>query len=280
MTQRRPKRSRGVNPLVLRYGELAEAITSTISDVPIGWQALEPSTRDMYHARVDQWHALMSELYDPLYAALDAVIRGDESDRDRLICFLEADVYCHRSGYFKADAIRALTRRELPATERSRLSRVLFSAVVGPDRREFRSYVRLARALNDADVRSRLEALAISPEPRTARHARWILEGLGLRSPQPDNWDDGLMSTLLRLLGGPASAMAVDELGAVLADGAAALDEPYRTAFESLAEALRSSPGGRISSQDLAAVRERFEAAMRSFSTRDQAAPSREIRQP
>ena len=273
MTQRRPKRSRGVNPLVLRYRELAESITSTISDVPIGWQALEPSTRDMYHAKVDQWHAFMSELYDPLYAALNAVIRGDESDRDRLICFLEADVYCHRSGYFKADAIRALTRRELPATERSRLSRVLFSAVVGPDRREFRSYVRLARALNDADVRSRLESMATSPESRTARHARWILEGLGLRSPEPAAWDDGLMSTLLRMLREPAAAMAAGELGALLEDGAISLEEPYRTAFQTLADELQSSPDGRISSRDLAAVRERFEAAMRSFSTRDHGGP-------
>src|SRR6476659_1806432 len=107
---------------VARFRQLADLVNTVKADVPAGWQQTQEPIRSRYQTSVDQWHALMSELYDPLRAARESAIRGDASGRDVLITFLEADVYCHRSGYVKADAISALTRQPLTADERRRLT--------------------------------------------------------------------------------------------------------------------------------------------------------------
>jgi hypothetical protein len=257
-------------PTVSTYRQLAAKINAAMSDVPSGWQAAEPAARARYGAKVERWQALMSELYDPLYAAHEATIRGDATGREALISFLEADVYCHRSGYFKADAIKALTRRALPLGDRSRLTAILIAAITGPDRREFRSYVRLARALDSPVLRAQIEALATSDDARTARHARWVLEGLSARPRDSDILRDELVPLVLRLLKEPeAWALPGDDLGSLLARTASEAGEPYRTAFQSLAKDLESTGGRGISAEHLAAARKRFEAALKPLTPRD-----------
>jgi hypothetical protein len=55
---------------------------------------------------------------------------------------------------------------------------VVLVAVDGYDRREFRSFGRLARHVDDPDLRDQLRARLEAPNSRTRRHARWILEAL------------------------------------------------------------------------------------------------------
>lgn len=252
-----------------RYRRLGESINASMSGVPPGWQALEQSARDAYRARVDQWHRLMSELYVPLQSARASVLRGESAAREVLVTFLEADIYCHRSGYFKADAINALTRQTLTPAERTRLTEVVVAAVNGADRREFRSYVRLARAVDDPDLRFRLETLCESADRRVARHARWVLEGLGARARKPDRMRDELLSSVYRLLGLVQNgSLPAREVAAVLATAKA---EPghsdhlaMRKALTALAADLKAIDVGGTSQRAIDDARERFAASLRA----------------
>jgi hypothetical protein len=262
--------SRSHTAAIARYRRLADSINAAMSGVPAGWQQAEQPTLSAYQARVDRWHTLMSELYVPLNAARESALRGDWSARQALVTFLEADVYCHRSGYFKADAISALTRQTLTAAERTRLIEVVLAAVKGADRREFRSYVRLARAVDDPDLRSRLETLCSSADRRTARHARWVLEGLGARAREPDVMRHELLSSVFALLGlAQKGQMSARDVASVLATANAAPGESdhlaIRTALMSLAADLEAIEAGGTSKSGIADARERFEASLRAF---------------
>lgn len=158
------------------FEDLARQINRSMDGVPAGWQAL--SNRDVYQRRVDRWHVLMADLYDGLYADLQAADAGDPCAVDRLVTFLEADVMCIRSGYFKADAIRVVSRVAFTPALKERLTRVLLAAVDGRDRREFRAYVRLARAVDAEPLREELGRRLAARDERTRRHARWVLNGL------------------------------------------------------------------------------------------------------
>ena len=259
---------------VARFRQLADLINTVMADVPAGWQEAQEPARSRYQASVDEWHALMSELYDPLQAARESAIRGDSSARDVLMTFLEADIYCHRSGYFKADAISALTRQPLTADERTRLTNVVLAAATGRSRREFRSYVRLARAVDDPALRSRLETLCTSPDRRTARHARWMLEGLGARAQEPDIVRDELLSgvfALLRLV--EKGQMSARDVASILATADPAPDESdhleIRRALMSLAANLDAIEAAGTSTVGIADVRRRFETSLRAESARD-----------
>lgn len=254
---------------IARYRRLGDSITASMSGVPAGWQALEQPARDAYQAKVDQWHRLMSELYVPLDLARASVLRGEWSAREILVTFLEADIYCHRSGYFKADAISALTRQTLTATERTRLAEVVVAAVNGADRREFRSYVRLARAVDDPDLRSRLETLCSCADRRIARHARWVLEGLGARARKPDAMRDELMSSVYGILGLVQSGrLSAREVASVLATAKAEPGESdhlaIRKALIALAADLEAIEAGGTSKTRIVDARERFEASLRA----------------
>lgn len=260
---------------VARLRQLADRINTVMADVPAGWQEAQEPVHSRYQASVDRWHALMSELYEPLQAARESAIRGDSSARDVLMTFLEADIYCHRSGYFKADAISALTRQPLTAGERTRLTKVvLAAATTGRSRREFRSYVRLARAVDDPAVRSRLETLCISPDRRTARHARWILEGLGARAQKPDVVRDELVSGVFTLLGlVQQGQMSARDVASILATADPAPSESdhleIRRALTLLAADLDAIDTAGTSKSGLADVRARFETSLRAESARD-----------
>lgn len=170
---------------IARYRELAAAINLAMADVPAGWQGIADPQRTYYQGRVDNWHRLMSQLYDDLYADLAATRLRDPAAIERLIAFLEADVLCHRSGYFKVDAIKELSRVGLSETNQLRLEAVVLDAVDGPTRREFRAYTRLARYLDHERLRAELSRRLTSDEPRTRRHARWVLVALPKPGSEP-----------------------------------------------------------------------------------------------
>jgi hypothetical protein len=121
-------------------------------------------------------------LYAPVAKAFESARTGDPSSIETLVRFLEADPYCFRSGYMKADIIHRLTRIDLDESTRRRLRDVLFAAIENPTRREFRRHIRLARYLEDKEMRSRLDALANSGREPAARHAGWIKTELDRKS--------------------------------------------------------------------------------------------------
>jgi hypothetical protein len=136
--------------------------------------------RTVAQAQVGFLHEQLIGLYGPIHEALSAVSAGTDSaaDVETLTWFLEADIYCDQSGYTTEQVIQVLKRAPLtPAFER-RLRAVVLVAVDGYDRREFRFFGRLARHVDDPELRDQLEARLEDPSSRTRRHARWILEVL------------------------------------------------------------------------------------------------------
>jgi hypothetical protein len=158
----------------------AEMVARAMDDVPFTWRLAPPSRQRAEHlARVGWFHEQLAGLYGPVRHALERLRRDDLSGIETLIRFLEADVYCHRSGYLKAEVIRFLTRANLNDETLERLRRVVLAVVDDFDRREFRAYIRLGRRVDSAAFRNDLRTRRDSGSHRTARHADWMLVGLG-----------------------------------------------------------------------------------------------------
>jgi hypothetical protein len=167
-------------PTVGEMRERAESVARAMEGVPETWRVAPSSAQRAEHlARVGWFHEQMAGLFGPVQDATDRVRRGDTSGVETLVRFLEADIYCFRSGYMKAEVIDVLKRADLDETAAGRLRAVVLSVVSGYDRREFRAYIRLARRVDSEALREDLRALAASPSRRSARHARWVLTGLG-----------------------------------------------------------------------------------------------------
>jgi hypothetical protein len=94
------------------------------------------------------------------------------------IQFLEADPWFHRSGYLKQKLCRQVKKAPLTEAQRSRLRQVVLDRVVGRDRREFRSYVQLARVVRDPQLVEQLEGLESLYSRGVSRRARWMLDAL------------------------------------------------------------------------------------------------------
>jgi hypothetical protein len=137
-----------------------------------------PKQRGAWEEAVRQFHAHIQALYGPLYEAMDRLAAGDQPAVEMAVTFLELDPYCFRSGYLKADLIRSLVRVELPAEHASRLRDVVLAAVDGFDRRESRSYCRLARKVATPELRRILSSRLENENPGVRRRARWVLEAL------------------------------------------------------------------------------------------------------
>jgi hypothetical protein len=71
--------------------------------------------------------------------------QGNPDGLETAVAFLEADPWFFGSGYAKADLIRLINRIELTYPYRKRLQRVVLATIEKHDRREFRSYCRLAK---------------------------------------------------------------------------------------------------------------------------------------
>jgi len=57
------------------------------------------------------FHEMFWAMYPPAFwRSLDAVKSGDRAGLEPILRFLEADPWCFRSGYVKADLIRAVIR--------------------------------------------------------------------------------------------------------------------------------------------------------------------------
>jgi NAD(P)H-hydrate repair Nnr-like enzyme with NAD(P)H-hydrate dehydratase domain len=96
--------------------------------------------------------------------------------------FLEADPWCFRSGYVKADLVRAAIRLDLTEAEKDRLRRVVLLVVDDPVlRRELRPYARLAVAVAGPGLVEGLEARSSVESPVIRSNARWILDALAGR---------------------------------------------------------------------------------------------------
>lgn len=92
--------------------------------------------------------------------------------------FLESDPWFHGSGYIKANLIKFINRQELKPEWSKRLQKVVLAAVDREDRREFRSYCRLACKVNSGQLRNELSRRLEDEDEGVRRRARWMLDYL------------------------------------------------------------------------------------------------------
>ena len=167
------------SPSVAEMREKAELLSRAMDGVPDTWRLAPPSAEKAEHlARVGWFHELYAALYEPISSAIKRTA-DNRNAVETLVRFLESDVYCFRSGYMKADVIRALGRADLDDRTIRRLRAVVLDVVDSYDRREYRAYVRLACRVDGDGLREALRERLTSSSTRVARHARWVLEGLG-----------------------------------------------------------------------------------------------------
>ncbi|HEX5323471.1 MAG TPA: hypothetical protein VFW40_06775 [Capsulimonadaceae bacterium] len=116
-----------------------------------------------------------------------ALQAGNAAGLETAIRFLEADPWFFGTGYKKADLIKWITRLDLSARDATRLQGVVLHAVDSRDRREFRSYCRLARKVDTPELRDALAERLIDDSEDVRRRARWVLDALGAFEKGPDD---------------------------------------------------------------------------------------------
>jgi hypothetical protein len=140
--------------------------------------AADPATAK-WLASIQAFNTALAAAYPPnFWTDLDTLRAGDPTQIDTVIDFLEADPLFFRSGYAKSAALRVLKRLPLTASQARRLRAVVIHVTATRDDRDFRNYCRLARRLDDEDLRRALGQLQSSDDAAAARRATWVLAAL------------------------------------------------------------------------------------------------------
>ena len=147
------------------------------NDSPAAYQAWKTASRHAYGGDPADWE---------IWRACQRLRDGHPVEMETLVAFLERDPWTFGTGYAKAEIIQELKRREIPPEMRERLRGVVLSAVDGRDRREFRYYCKLARALDTPDLRDALRARLSHPDPGARRRAAWALYACEQKNERQD----------------------------------------------------------------------------------------------
>ena len=133
-------------------------------------------TNEHYERALQVYWLCFSLLYPPeFWAGFGDLLSGKSNQADLYIEFLEADPFCFRTGYVKAELLLGLKRMTLSQKQQERLRDVILMVIEKGDRREFRSYCRLARKIQTPEWLAELEERLLSQEIGVARRAGWVL---------------------------------------------------------------------------------------------------------
>ncbi len=131
------------------------------------------------------WDTAMQAAYPPgFWEDVQKLRAGDAAGLEAAIRFLEADPMFFGTGYEKAMLIRAIKPSMLTPSDIRRLQSVILSLVDRRDERDFRAFCRLARKVDEPELREGLAQRLTSHNPDTSpaldvrRRARWVLEAL------------------------------------------------------------------------------------------------------
>lgn len=134
---------------------------------------------ELYKKSLKEFYAALDAAYPASFGIMcDELKRGDSSQIHLAIQFLIDDPWFFRSGYVKADLIRYICKLRLDKKQMRTLAAVVVRAIDTRDRREFRSYCKLARFVDSADLRAQIAHRAKGSDPNVARRALWVLRGL------------------------------------------------------------------------------------------------------
>jgi hypothetical protein len=147
---------------------------------------MDKARHELWMAQVPWAEETFRGVYtDGFRRAVAAIKAGDASGLEYCVRFLEADPWCFRSGYMKAELIPAITQFELDEPMRQRLRLVVIAIVDDARRRrEIGRYGTLARAVATIDLRAELEQRTMAADPQVRFNAARVLEKVHqLQSP-------------------------------------------------------------------------------------------------
>lgn len=150
----------------------------------IGATASELGRSEAAHAAWEDstiaFHRAMASMYpSDFLEAVRTSKTGDPVAVERVVTFLEVDPWCFRSGYMKEEILHRLKSAPIDERQQGRLREIVLAAIDGGDRREFRSYCRLARRLVDDGFRAELLVRLRWSNLGIARRALWVLDAIG-----------------------------------------------------------------------------------------------------
>jgi hypothetical protein len=140
-------------------------------------------------ASLDQFNAALAVAYPKTFwSDLEGLRSGDTRHIDMAIEFLEADPVFFRSGYTKAEVLRAIKRLPLTPKQKVRLRRIVLHRIPSRGGREFRQYCHLARRIDGAGFRESVAQFLASKDAAVARRAQWVLSAIE-QNPRPKTLD-------------------------------------------------------------------------------------------
>lgn len=154
-----------------RSHRLASAQEEIRRTVEVGRRSREPRETGpawaQWHHAVESFRVAIQETYgSPLWRRLKAELRsGDPTAREAALVYLEADPWCFRSGYEKAELMKGLSDLNLSDRERARIRRLVLDLVQLRRRREFPQLARLAWSVWNTELDDRLEEVARAAQP-------------------------------------------------------------------------------------------------------------------
>jgi hypothetical protein len=156
----------------------AEYITAKDSELKHLAKKRDESPADMtaFRLAAADYHEAQHLLYDDLEERLLEAKEGDQAAVAYLVAFIEADVWCFRSGYMKGRVYEVLRQVELDEPMKARVGSLLLRLVDVGYRLEFRSACRLARQIDGRQLIAELkERLHLSHDVHVRRRALWML---------------------------------------------------------------------------------------------------------
>jgi hypothetical protein len=132
-----------------------------------------PEDRVAWLNAVEVFDKAVQEAYSAV--SLTQLKEGSPAGLEVAVAFLEADPWFFSSGYAKAELIRLINRFKLSIHLKKRLQKVVLAAIEIGDRREFRSYCRLAKKIYSPNFRYQLLQLQENPSIDVQRRSHWVL---------------------------------------------------------------------------------------------------------
>jgi hypothetical protein len=126
------------------------------------------------------FHTAYDKLAFPggLSREFDLLRIGDVTALEMAIQFLEANPWFFRSGYYKADILKALRRYPLSDEQCARMRKVILERVRDRPVREMRAYARFAPKVSTPQFEAEITNIAADSNRHAARHAQWVLDCL------------------------------------------------------------------------------------------------------
>ena len=168
---------RGLDDLKARAQALNAASAKIHSTVPL--RDSSAADHHAWHEATVEFRAALEQMYpESFWRDTRALAAGDTHAVEPALAFLEADPWCFRSGYVKAELMRYLSRVALTVPQQKRSQQILLHLVDVGDRREFSYACRLARANSSDPLRGELKQRLDSPDRGVRRRALQMIVSL------------------------------------------------------------------------------------------------------